>query len=61
MHLEKFLLVLEWFDGIKINEVGSYTKQTQRFMKEAFLALLARDARSLVKAWRSLASLVKEA
>lgn len=34
--------------------VGSYTKQMQRFVKEAFLALLARDARALVNALAQL-------
>ncbi len=34
--------------------VGSYTKQMQRFMKEAFLALLARDARAFVNALAQL-------
>ena len=34
--------------------VGSYTQQMQRFMKEAFLAVLTRDARALVNALAQL-------
>ncbi|HEX6552287.1 MAG TPA: AarF/UbiB family protein [Ktedonobacteraceae bacterium] len=34
--------------------VGSYTRQMRRFMKEAFLAMLARDARALTNALAQL-------
>jgi predicted unusual protein kinase regulating ubiquinone biosynthesis (AarF/ABC1/UbiB family) len=41
--------------------VGSFTKQMKRFMKDAFLALIARDARSLVHALSQLGFIDKGA
>jgi predicted unusual protein kinase regulating ubiquinone biosynthesis (AarF/ABC1/UbiB family) len=41
--------------------VGSYTQQMRRFMQEAFLAVLARDARALVHALAQLGFIGEEA
>ncbi len=41
--------------------VGSFTKQMKRFMKDAFLAFIARDARSLVHALSQLGFIDKSA